>query len=173
MVPPGRPLEPEDEMDAVDPLQPSPALRRRVLAAARAATRFEGFVERFARLFDLHERRAREILASAGDVHGQGWVDAPLAGVRLYHFPGGERVSTADCGLVHLAPGTAFPAHRHRGSEWVFVLAGSAQEEGGGLWLPGDLVIRDAGSVHAYRAVGDDPFLFAVVLRDGIEIVGA
>lgn len=162
---------PED-IEAVEPLEPSASLRSRVLAAATAATRLEGFVGRFARLFDLPEPDARRILGEARDAGGQGWVDTPLPGVRLYHFAGGGRVASADCGLVQLAPGTAFPPHRHRGAEWVFVLAGSAEEDGGDLWLPGDLVIREADSIHGFRASAHEPYLFAVVLHGGIELVG-
>jgi quercetin dioxygenase-like cupin family protein len=153
------------------PATPSEALRRRVLASIDPATRYEGFVERLALLFDLPEPRMREILREADSVAGAAWVAAPIPGVHLCHFRGGERVTGADCGLVHLAAGTEFPRHRHRGVEWTFVLSGSALEDGGDVWLPGDLVVRDEENVHGYRAIGDEPYLFAVVLHGGIEVV--
>lgn len=153
------------------PVPPSAALRRRVLSAVDPSTRFEGFVERLALLFDLPEPRIREILREADAGAGAAWVDAPIPGVRLCHFQGGGRVTGADCGLVHLAAGTVFPPHRHRGVEWTFVLAGSAMEDGGEVWLPGDLVIREEDSVHGFRAVGDEPYLFAVVLHGGIDVI--
>lgn len=164
--------DPEEEaLPTFEPLRPSDALRRRVLASALPASRFEGYVARFARLFDLSEERAREILAAADTVAGQGWVATPLAGVRLYHFAGGPRVATADCGLVHLEAGTPFPAHRHLGREWNFILAGALDDSGGESWLPGDLVIKEAATVHHYRAQAGEPLLLAVVLEGGIEIV--
>jgi quercetin dioxygenase-like cupin family protein len=153
------------------PMAPSAELRRRVLAAVDPATRFEGFVERMAVLFDLPEPRIREILRGADAVAGAGWVATPIPGVRLCHFAGGPRVTGADCGLVHLEAGAVFPPHRHRGVEFSFTLAGAGMEDGGDTWLPGDLVIREAGSVHGYRAVGDEPYLFAVVLHGGIDLV--
>jgi hypothetical protein len=161
----------EADVAAAAPVTPSAELRRRVLASVDPATRFEGFVERMALLFDLPEPRIREILRAADAVGGDAWVATPIPGVRLYHFAGGPRVTGADCGLVHLAAGTAFPTHRHRGVEWSFVLAGTAVEDTGATWLPGDLLIREEGTAHAYRSVGDEPYLFAVVLHGGIELV--
>jgi anti-sigma factor ChrR (cupin superfamily) len=165
-----RPADLPDDLAAVPPVEPSDALRRRVLASVVETSRFEGFVERFARLFDLPEARAREVLGAARAVEGEAWVEAPIPGVRLCHFQGGRRVESADCGLVHLAPGTSFPSHRHRGAEWTLVLAGSAREDGGEVWRPGDLVVREADSVHGFRALDDEPYLFAVVLHGGIEL---
>jgi putative transcriptional regulator len=161
----------EDVMPSFEPVRPSDALRQRVLASIEPASRFEGFVPRFARLFDLPETRAREILAAADTVPSQGWVDTPLAGVRLYHFAGGPRVATADCGLVHLDAGTPFPAHRHLGREWNLILAGALDDSGGESWLPGDIVIKEAETTHHYRAQAGEPLLLAVVLEGGIEIV--
>jgi quercetin dioxygenase-like cupin family protein len=167
----GREEDPQMDVAHAPPVAPSAELRRRVLAAADPATRFEGFVPRMALLFDLPEPRIREILREAEAVAGAAWVGTPIPGVRLCHFGGGPRVTGADCGLVHLAAGAVFPAHRHRGVEWSFALAGTGMEDGGEMWLPGDLVIREPGSVHGYRAAGDEPYLFAVVLHGGIDLV--
>jgi anti-sigma factor ChrR (cupin superfamily) len=154
-------------------LEPSPALRARVLASVEPATRLEGFLARFAALFDLEETRAREVLAVAEAPETPAWETTPLPGLRLFHFKGGPRVATADCGLVHLAAGTVFPHHRHLGLEWNFILSGSAEESDGSLWQPGDLVIRETDSVHGYRALEGAPLLFAVVLEAGLEILTA
>jgi len=116
----------EDVLPDFRPMRPSEGLRARVLASIEPASRFEGFVARMVRLFDLSELRAREVLAVAATVPGPGWVGTPLPGLHLHHFDGGPRVASADCGLVHLASGTAFPTHRHLGREWNLVLAGSA-----------------------------------------------
>jgi quercetin dioxygenase-like cupin family protein len=151
-------------------LQPSEALRRRVLASVDPATPLAGFAPRLATFFDLPSERTLEILAAARGAGAAAWEPAFVAGVRLHHLAGGPRVEAADCGLVELAPGTTFPRHLHRGDEWSFILAGSAEEESGERWEPGDLVHRPPGSCHAFRAVGASPLVFAVVLRGGIDL---
>jgi putative transcriptional regulator len=154
-----------------EPAAPSAGLRGTVLASVGSRSKLAGFADRLASLFDFGAERAAELLREASG-NGEGWEAIPLPGVRLFHFAGGPRVAGADCGLVRLEPGARFPRHRHGGDEWVLVLTGEAEEEEtGGRWLPGDLLYRGAGSAHAYRAVGSAPFVFAVVLRDGIEIV--
>jgi putative transcriptional regulator len=153
-----------------EPAAPSAGLRGRVLGTLAAATRLSGFTERLAALFDLGRERSGELIREAAG-SAAGWQAIPIPGVRLLHFAGGPRVAAADCGLVRLEPGARFPAHRHGGDEWSLVLAGEAEEEGtGNRWQPGDLVHRTAGSVHAYRAVGQEPLVFAVVLEGGIEL---
>jgi putative transcriptional regulator len=130
---------------------------------------FAGFLERLSDYFDLPAHRVREILGALSQLDEDAWeTDRP--GTRLHHFDGGPRVSEADCGLVRMEPGARYPAHRHLGAEWAFVLRGRAEEdETGAVWEPGDLVHRAADSVHAFRVLGDEPFVFAIVLHDGIE----
>ncbi len=150
---------------------PSAARRRELLATLSPATRFEGFVARLAALLDVAPERARELVSLVPEARAVPWVDDRVAGVRLLHFAGGPRHAASHCGLVHLAPGTRYPRHRHDGDEWSLVLAGSAEEEGtGATWSPGDLVHRGPGSAHAFRALGGDPFVFAVVLTGGIQV---
>jgi len=146
--------------------------RAELLATLRPATRLEGFVRRLSTFLDLGPERVRNLLREVGDVRAASWTDDQVAGVRLLHFDGGPRHATADCGLVHVGPGQRYPRHHHPGDEWSLVLAGSAvEEETGVVWEPGDIVHNAAGSTHAFRAIGDEPFVFAVVLADGIEIV--
>lgn len=155
-----------------EPVAPSASLRSRVLGTVARATRLSGFAERLAALFDLGRERS-DVLVREAAGSAAAWQAIPVPGVRLFHFAGGPRVAAADCGLVRLEPGARFPAHRHGGDEWSLVLAGEAEEEGSGdRWQPGDLVHRGAGSVHAYRAVGPEPLVFAVVLYGGIEMEG-
>jgi len=166
--------DPRADRDGLEatPVDPSPSLRLRVLASTTPATRFAGFTARFARIFDLSEERAAEVLRETDEERLGGWQAMPDLRMHFLHFQGGERLAGIECGLVRVEPGTRFPTHRHPGEEWVFVLAGSArEEETGDVWLPGDLVIREAGSRHAYHTLDDGPYVFAVVLRDGIEFV--
>ncbi len=152
-------------------VSPSADARERLLASTRPASRFEGMVDRVGQLVDLGEEASRTLLHRiAGRVEDLvGWVEGDIAGAHYFHFDGGPRVAEADCGLVRIEPGVEFPTHRHVGSEITIVLAGRAVEDGGSTWAPGDLVVREPGSVHRFRAIGDEPFVFVTVLGNGIE----
>jgi quercetin dioxygenase-like cupin family protein len=156
---------------AAEATAPSAGLRERVLASRGSARPLAGLAPRLASFLDLPAERAEALLRAAGEPPGAAWVDDRVPGVRLLHFEGGARHAGADCGLVHLPAGARYPLHRHLGEEWVFVLSGSAEEESTGeQWGPGDLCRRDAGSAHAFRATASVPFVFAVVLREGIAL---
>ncbi len=156
-----------------EPALPRPALRGAVLGTIAAGTKLSGFTARLAQLFDLARERADELIREASGAACDGWEAYPVAGVRLFHLAGGPRVAAADCGLVRIEPGVRFPAHRHLGEECSLILAGEAEEEGtGARWAPGDLVHRAPGSVHAYRVLGREPLVFAVVLDGGIQLEG-
>jgi quercetin dioxygenase-like cupin family protein len=151
-------------------IEPSADLRSRLLASVDPASLLAGFAPRLATFFDLPQDRAGAILRDAADVQGAVWVGTPLAGVRLQHFDGGPRFAGKDCGLVYLAPGTAFPAHGHEGDEWNLMLSGTIEEDSGERWEAGDFVIRTDGTRHSFRAVGPSPALFAVILHGRIDL---
>jgi putative transcriptional regulator len=151
-------------------IEPSADLRSRLLASVAPGSVLAGFAPRLATFFDLPRERAEAILGAAGDPAGAAWVGTPLAGVRLQHFDGGPRFAGKDCGLVHLAPGTAFPVHAHVGDEWNLMLSGTIEEDSGERWEAGDIVIRTDGSRHAFRAVGPSPAVFAVILHGRIDV---
>lgn len=162
----------------VEPIAPSEDLRAKVLGTATGRGALGSFARRFGEMFDLGEGRARELLALAPRASEAPWEPAPLArtgdagSVRLLHFAGGPRVADVDCGLVSVDAGVDFPEHVHEGDEWALVLSGAAEEVGtGSTWLPGDLVHRPAGSRHAFRATGREPFVFAVLLEGRIRVV--
>jgi quercetin dioxygenase-like cupin family protein len=148
---------------------PGGRLREKLLAGVRAGAQLAGFGERLARFFDLAPEATQRLLREAVEP-SSAWEDFSVGGVRLFHLTGGPRVARSDCGLVRIEPGVLFPAHRHQDDEWSFVLAGEAEEDTGVRWAPGDLVHRPAGSVHAFRATGPGPFVFAVVLDGEIEL---
>lgn len=154
---------------ASDPLPPSQELRARLLRALDPATRFEGFAERLAGFLDLGAARTRELLASIAGAASAPWEDDVVPGVRLLHFAGGARVASANCGLVRCEPGALYPRHLHQGDEWAFVLQGEGLEDTGRHWQPGDLIRNPAGSAHSLRSVGEEPFVFAIVLHAGIR----
>lgn len=161
-----------------EPVPPSDGLRARVLGTATGRGALASYARRFAEMFDLPMARAHELLGFAPHAHEAPWEPAPLTrtrtaeGTRLLHFAGGPRVANADCGLVSVEAGVHFPEHLHEGDEWALVLSGAAEELGSGAtWLPGDLVHRPAGSRHAFRATGREPFVFAVILEARIRVV--
>jgi len=69
--------------------------------------------------------------------------------------PGREAVQVR----VDLAPGVAFPSHRHPGEEIIYVLAGSLQYRLDGkppvTLRAGDVLFIPAGTVHSAKNVGD------------------
>ncbi len=149
---------------AQEAITPSNNLRDLLLNAVDPATRFEGFVERLSELFDLSNTRIRELLAAIDEANNQAWKASVLPGTRLLRFDGGPKLATATCGLVKVKPGRIFPAHQHQDDEWVFVLQGQAQEDSGRVLQPGDLDLGAASTSHTFRTLGDEPFIFAVVL---------
>jgi putative transcriptional regulator len=173
--PRGDALQP-DLLDVDDlaeaPAQPRTDLRATVLSSISGASRLAGFSDRLAAFFDVARERASELIEeAAGRAEGPSWEAIPVPGVRLFHLSGGLRVAAADCGLVRIESGARFPAHRHVGDEWSFVLSGEAEEEGTGeRWAPGDLVQRPAGTAHAFRVTSREPLVFAVVLHGGLEL---
>jgi len=152
---------------ALDDAQPRPpmrpATRDRLLQAVTSGESFEGFVDRFAELFDLGANRARVLLARVDKQSSPHWEPSGIPGVRLLHFPGGPRAADADCGIVHLEAGTVFPAHRHGAEEWALMLRGEILEDSGARFLPGDMVLKEAGSTHSFRAGNQGPAAFAVL----------
>lgn len=148
---------------------PRPALREMLLATLDEGSRFAGFVRRVASFLDLDPERTRTLLDRVADVAGPAWEDGRRPGVRLHHFDGGPRLAGAHCGLVYVEPGVSYPMHRHRGDEWAFVLQGTAREDSGRLWAPGDVVQSPEGSRHSFRALGPQPFVFVVAVHGGIE----
>lgn len=146
-------------------LQPDPRLRERVLASIEPRTRFKGFTERFAELFDLGKKEAGRLLAKIDETQANEWTSSLFPGVNILKFPGGPRVADATCGLISIKPNTIFPRHRHRDEERVLVLQSRARENSGRLFQPGDLLISEPGSEHAFVTLGPEPCVLAVLLR--------
>ncbi len=163
----------QETLDAVAlaeiPIEPGPRLWEQVLASIEPEARFEQFNERFAELFDLEEKEARRLLTKIDHAEANDWVSLFLPGVSILWFQGGPSAATAICGLVSVEPNTIFPRHRHLDTECVLVLQGGARENSGHLLQPGDLLISTAGSEHAFKSLGPEPFVFAVLLEKEIK----
>jgi quercetin dioxygenase-like cupin family protein len=151
--------------NAVVPVEPAPALRRRLLATLGTAERFRPFFELLRRSFDLGADGLTELLRRI-DASG-GWQEAPMPGVRYFHFQAGPALAGFETGVVRLAPGATFARHRHRGPERTFVLDGFV-EDGGRVHGPGSMLEMPGGSAHAYSArPGRD--LIVVSMHTGID----
>jgi quercetin dioxygenase-like cupin family protein len=158
---------------AAEPVAPRSEARARLLEATQPEARFAGVIGRVQQLLDFSEEQARALLDKIADRAEDlvGWVAGDIEGAHYYHFQPGPRVAAVDCGLVWLEPGVEFPTHRHLGSELNVTLSGRAVEGSGAVFEPGDVVVRAPNSVHDFRAIGEEPFVFVVVLGDGIEFV--
>lgn len=151
---------------AETPIRPTNRLKDRILASTSPTNHFEGFTERFAELFDLGEKEIRRLFSKIDNPNLDDWTSSPvLPGVGILEFPGGVRTASATCGLITVKPGTLFPRHRHQGEEWVLVLQGRARESDGRILNPGDLMISETGSEHAFKTLGSEPYVFAVLLK--------
>jgi quercetin dioxygenase-like cupin family protein len=153
---------------ALPPVQPSPGLRDRLLASARAR-RHAPFVDRLARLIDVAAERAQELLASLA--RPEVWVGSQAPNIHLVHLEGGPATAGADVGFVRVAAGTAFPPHRHLGEETALVLQGCYDDSSGEHVRAGDLVHLPAGSSHSFVAGAEEDLIYVVVFG-GIEIEG-
>lgn len=151
------------------PLQPSAALRERVLGVAQPESRFDGFVDRLAALFELEVNAIREILRQASAAPEAPWRAAELAGLFYLPVPTKRASSGVQTALVYLEPGINLPRHRHRGREQMFVLEGYAMADDGRQLAPGDRVDSPPGSEHEIEILEHMPCLFAIVLEEGLD----
>lgn len=85
-----------------------------------------------------------------------GWRDLAFGpfrpGVDIHRLYGGaEGDDGPSAALLRYAPGGSVPLHEHAGYEHVLVLDGS-QEDEGGRYAAGALVVNPPGSRHAVRS---------------------
>ncbi|MCA1591149.1 MAG: cupin domain-containing protein [Acidobacteria bacterium] len=73
--------------------------------------------------------------------------------------------------LVRMEPGCAYPAHRHRGIEEVFILQGGYRDATG-VHRAGDYVLNEASSTHHPVALEDkqEDCIMLAVAHGGIEL---
>jgi anti-sigma factor ChrR (cupin superfamily) len=107
--------------------EPSPDVRRRLMAAIRAANTPAGFS------FVLEEDQ-------------DAWMPHPVPGIRLKVLAINKARGYATL-LLDVAPGTRFPPHHHGGAEECYVVSGSLFTCGRRLG-PGDFVHADSDSDH-------------------------
>jgi len=150
---------------AEKPIHASTNLRNSVLGSIQEKTRYDGFIDRFAGLFDLDRLSSINLLSKIENILDKDWESTPFSGVNIMKFAGGPQVATATCGIVQVKPGKLFPAHQHQADEKILVLKGVAQDDKGKDFRAGDMFLFSAGSQHSFRIIGDETFVFAVVLQ--------
>lgn len=151
----------------LEPVQPSPEVRERVLASIAGTSRFEDFAAAVARLFDVTLARARELLALIDEPSS--WVPGP-ASSQLIHFEAGAACAGADCGFVRVDAGERFPRHRHVGEERVLILYGTAHTSDGETYVRGQEYVSQPDTAHAFHVPAGGPALVFAVRVHGIEI---
>ncbi len=150
-----------------EPVIPSDALSTRIEKSIAEAHRFEGFIDRLTVFLDSPAERVRKLLHNL-DARFHELSETGLSGVRAKRFKGGPRLKTSECALMWMEPGAAFPAHRHLGHEWGFVLEGEAIQDDGKIYRAGDIVHQTPQSRHSFTASERGPFVFFVV-HNGID----
>lgn len=146
-----------------EPVMPSSSLRAAIVAAA-AGPWYEGFIRRTSALLDLPVDAGRALLAGIEDASR--WMMGPGDGIELFHIEAGPALEGAITGFVRLAPGAAFPHHRHVGAEDVLVLSGSFVHEDGEAFV-GQEVPMAPDSAHSIVA-GAKGCVYLSVTREGM-----
>lgn len=100
------------------------------------------------------------------------WKQTRHEGVAIA-FLASERDSGYAAVLISMDPGSAYPAHRHLGTEEVFVIEGAYEDEIG-RHAAGSFVRYAKGSTHSPRCPeGGEACLFFAIAREGIELFAA
>ncbi len=119
---------------AVPEVEPSPALKKKLLEQAEAESR--KLPASLGELGEFAYLRSRE---------GE-WVQLPVPGARVKELSA-RREDGVALFLLELDPGTKFPAHRHKGAEMAYVLTGDLHTEDEVLHA-GDFMRAAPGSKH-------------------------
>ena len=149
---------------------PSIDVRHRILRTIEPASRFEGFVRRLCDFLDVNSETVRKILNSI-DSAGQDWSQTGFPGVLMLPFKAGNRHESSECALIWVESGSVFPNHRHLGDEWGIVLQGTAREDSGCEYNPGDIVYKKSGSSHTVSSIANMP-LISIVIHQGVKFAG-
>lgn len=138
-------------------------------ATSELPLRYAPFFGRLSTLWQAPEQLVRRELTRARDP--KRWRSTLLPGLKTFDIqlngrPEGERAR-----LLHFAPGSRFPKHRHRGHECVLVLEGSYADGNGLEVRAGDLQSMPPGSEHELCILGDSPCI-AAVSEHGVDFTG-
>jgi len=147
------------------PMPPSKSLRQSLIASLNPETPFQGYVDRFMKLFDLDRKDVESLFDKIVDTTSGLLQPAPLPKTSLHYFDGGPNVANATCGIIKLKAGSVFPAHQHLGKETVLVLQGTAKDQDGMEYYPGDTIVSEENTSHSLKIGKKDDLIFAVILE--------
>jgi putative transcriptional regulator len=154
--------------ETLPPLEPSPAIRARVLAAAEAKGRLASFADAVVRLFQVPKEKALALLDAVDAADA--WEPGPVPGLALMHLKGGPALAAADTGFVRFPAGMPWPLHKHLGDELMLIVEGGFVDDRGQAFGPGDVLRMPPGSQHAFDIGPDRDCVAAVVVHEGIEL---
>ena len=165
-------IEIEGDIDlllaTVEPTAPSSSLRDLLLGAVNSGHWYEPFVRRAASILELPLVAARAVLQTIDSVDG--WMMGPADGIELLYIKAGPDLATAITGFVRLAPGAAFPSHRHVGHEDVLVLQGSFAHDGVVVVAGQEAPMSPSSSHHV--VAGPQGCLYLAVVLEGLAFEG-
>lgn len=161
----------QDELDpmmldalglALSPATPPIDLRARFMARASGPARFSPFLDRLIDLFDLPEADTQREIDAILDPKAE-WEEL-VPGCTFRDFDGGAQLGEAHAGIIRVAPGAAFPNHRHVGEERVLMMQGRVRDTDGTEYRAGDVIVMPDGSEHELSVVGDTEVIYAAVV---------
>jgi putative transcriptional regulator len=158
---------------AIKPASPPSSLRARVLesiAGGASNGRFAQFVDQVKKMIDASRETVCKLLDSIDELTS--WEAGPSESSKLMHLPAGPALAGHLVGFVRVEPGTEFPLHKHLGEETVLILQGALEDSDGSISRRGDVVHKEAGTEHSFRAIGKLPLIYLVVLDKGVEFPG-
>jgi anti-sigma factor ChrR (cupin superfamily) len=148
------------------PETPSPEVFDRLMQSTQG--RYEGLVDKLARMWDLGHAQIRGLLEWMKTAQ---WEPSGIPGVDVLHVQPGPAVAHADAGFVRFAAGLEFPFHDHIGHELQLIMDGDMTDNGGVTYRVGDSMSMPVGSHHSF-VIGADGCLIALSLAGGIVING-
>jgi putative transcriptional regulator len=151
------------------PARPPPDLRRRLLGTIAGPSRYAPFVDRVARFFGIDAREASSALEAI--TANDAWINGPMPGMATAKLPSRPKVPGQTAVFLRSEVGAHCPNHRHLGEERLFILEGGIVESDGTAFHAGDLVVKPAGSSHAFHVLDDEPCIAAYLLEGGLELV--
>jgi len=153
---------------AVDELEPAAPPAVADLLRELPAERHMRFAPEVARLLDIDEARARQMMRDVDDASR--WEPGFVPGMELIHVEGGEKVANAITGFARLPAGSHFPEHEHLGDELVLIIQGYCRE-GDETVGPGSVIARPAGSAHSFDVLaGGTDLLYLAVVQEGLRV---
>jgi len=135
--------------------EPPPSLRERLRGRLEAQARPPSTIQTWK---DWREGSRPADLLTIPAAAASGWEPTAIEGIqarRLHVDASADRVTM----LVRMAPGTAYPGHRHGGDEECLVLEGDLQV-GDRRMVAGDYQVAPAGSIHGTPSTENGRLLF-------------